>query len=221
MLEAVDFDVNGGAQPIGAAPDGRIFLTGSLGTPEETTRPIYRVDLEGGVTELVRGGDVAAYGGLVAWTDTYDAPVGELTIRSQDRSASFDPGTGDCIEKDLGLTADRIVLMTNCSDVAGDSEFSDVVNRIDVFDLEGRPLARITGDDLGPVRMTDRFVTIASWEEDRAGIYTYDLATGSFLRVTKGMSGLAGRETGVGSTLVWEKRLDGDTGATFVIAQMR
>ena len=64
----------------------------------------------------------------------------------------------------------------------------------------------------GPVRMTDRYLTISSWEEDRAGTYTYDLATGSFLRVTKAMSGLAGSETGVGSTLVWEKRLDGDTG---------
>ena len=68
--------------------------------------------------------------------------------------------------------------MTNCSDVAGDSEFTDVVDRIDVFDLEGSPLARITGDDLGPVRMTDRFLTIASWDEDRAGTYTYDLDTG-------------------------------------------
>jgi hypothetical protein len=221
VLEAVDFDVNGSAQPVAADPDGDIFLTGSLGTPEETTRPIYRVDLEGGVTELVRGGDVAAYGGMVAWSDTYDAPVRELTIRSQDRSASFDPGTGDCVEKDLGLTADRIVLMTNCSDVAGDDEFNDVVDRIDVFDLEGRPLARITGDDLGPVRMTDRFLTVSSWEEDRAGTYTYDLATGSFLRVTKAMSALAGKETGVGSTLVWEERLDGETGARYVVAQMR
>ena len=35
------------------------------------------------------------------------------------------------------------------------------------------------------------------------------------------MSGLAGSETGVGSTLVWEKRLDGDSGATYVVAQMR
>ena len=76
VLEAVDFDVNGSAQPVAADPDGHIFLTGSLGTPEETTRPIYRVDLEGGVTELVRGGDVAAYGGRVAWTRHLRRPGG-------------------------------------------------------------------------------------------------------------------------------------------------
>ena len=35
------------------------------------------------------------------------------------------------------------------------------------------------------------------------------------------MSGLAGNETGVGSTVVWEERLDGDSGATYVVAEMR
>jgi hypothetical protein len=221
VLEGVDLDVNMSAQPAIGDPEGKIFLTAGLGTPEETRRPIYRVDPGGGVSDVAVGGDVAAYGGRVAWTDVYDAPVRSLTIRSQDGTASFDPGTGECVEKHLGLTLDRIVLMTNCSDVAGDNEFTDVVDRIDVFDLDGRPLARITGEDLGPVRMTDRFLTIASWDQERAGTYTYDLGTGSFLRLTRSMSELAGGETGIGSTLVWEKRLDGDSGAMYVVARMR
>jgi hypothetical protein len=221
VLEAVDLDVNVSAQPLSADPDGGFFLTAGLGTPEETTRPVYRVDAAGGVSEVVAGGDVAAYGDLVAWTDVYDAPVRSVTIRSRQGTSSFDPGTGKCVEKHLGLAADRIVLMTNCSDVAGDNEYTDVVDRIDVFDLDGRPLARITGEDFGPVRMTDRFLTISSWDEERAGTYTYDLGTGSFLRLTRSMSELAGGETGVGSTLVWDERLDGDSGATYVVAQMR
>jgi hypothetical protein len=69
--------------------------------------------------------------------------------------------------------------------------------------------------------MTDRFLTISSWKASEAGTYTYDLATGRFLKVQDAMSGLAGRETGNGSTLVWERPLDGDRGATYVVARMR
>ena len=74
---------------------------------------------------------------------------------------------------------------------------------------------------MGPVRMSDRYLTLANWDDAAQGTYTYDLETGQFLRVTDSMSGLAGNETGVGTTVVWEERLDGETGARYVVAQMR
>ncbi len=209
-------------QPLSAI-GGHIFVPGDE-LSQETVRPIYDVDLAtGDATELAQGGDVATHGGRVAWTNAYDAPVRTVTVRDQaGATTTFDPGTGDCSGIGLGITAERIVVMTNCDDEAGDTEYTDVVTRIDVFDLDGQPVARITGDDdMGPVRMSDRYVTLANWAEGAEGTYTYDLETGQFLRVTNSMSGLAGSETGVGATVVWEKRLDGDTGATYVIAQMR
>lgn len=217
-VQSVDQDLPVGSGPRGGVPN-RIYLPASAsGQPQ---RPLFEVDLDAlTATEMARGGAVASYAGMVAWTDAHDAPVQEVTVRSGG-TTSFDPHTGDCLGKAIGLTADRVVLMSNCDDGAGDSEYSDVVTRIDVFDLDGTPLTRISGDDLGPVRMTDRFLTLASWEDETAGTYTYDLDSGGFLRVTDAMSALAGNETGDGSTLVWEQRLDGDTGATYVVARMR
>ncbi len=83
-------------------------------------------------------------------------------------------------------------------------------------------MVRITGDDdAGPFRMTDRFLTLSTWSEEQEGTYTFDLETERFLRVTKEMSGLAGNETGAGMTVAWAERLDGDSGARYVVAEMR
>jgi hypothetical protein len=221
VLDRRLLDSNHAAQPVSDG-DGHLYVAGApMGS--ESARPLFDVDVDAGrATELARGGHVAAYGGRVAWTDAYDAPVRAVTVRdAQGGTTDFDPHTGDCIGKGVGVTGTRVVLMTNCDDGAGDSEYTDVVNRIDVFDLDGTPVSRITGDELGPVRMTDRYLTITSWDDETAGTYTYDVETGGFLRVTDAMSGLAGSETGHGSTLVWEERLDGDAGATYVVARMR
>lgn len=214
-------DLNEPVQPL-TSQNGHLFIGGAP-TSEAPTRPIYDVDLGAGTSAVVaRGGYVAANDGRVAWTSGYDVPVGTVTVRDlRGGTSEFDPHTGDCLAKGIGLTAQRIVVMTNC-DGAADDEYNDIVTRVDVFDLDGHPLARISGaDDMGPVRMSDRFLTLSTWSGEREGTYTYDLATERFLRVTDEMSGLAGNETGSGPTVVWEKRLDGETGATYVVAQMR
>jgi hypothetical protein len=185
------------------------------------TRPIVELDMYRMTSaEVAEGGAVASSAGRAAWTDAYDAPVREVTVHAGDSTTAFDPGTGDCRAKGIGLTADRVVLMTNC-DEAGGSEYTDVVTRVDVFELDGTPLTRFTDEGFGPVRMSDRFLTLTSWRGEQEGTYTYDLETGRFLRVTDAMSGLAGSETGAGRLVVWEEPLDGESGATYVVARMR
>ena len=222
ILEDTDVSANQAVQPL-TGSDGHVYIAASARENQEG-RTIYDVDLAAGrATELVRGGDVAAYGGRVAWTEAYDAPVRTVTVQDQSGgTTSFDPNTGDCVGKGIGITSQRVVLMTNCKDAAGDSDYTDVVTRVDVFDLDGSPVVRITGDDdAGPFRMTDRFLTLSTWSEEQEGTYTFDLETERFLRVTNEMSGLAGNETGAGMTVAWAERLDGDSGARYVVAEMR
>jgi len=224
-LEGLDFDTNAPAQPLSATPGlpTEIHLARAA-MADEHTRGIFAATLgERNGTRLATGGDVAASGDHIAWTASYDAPNDRVVVRDRatGEDTTFDPHTGRCDQKDLGLAADRVVVMVNCADAGAEQSETDVVDRIDVFDLSGRPLARITGDQLGPVRMTDRFVTISSWKQGQTGTYTYDLETGRFLKVDASTSGLTGRETGNGSTLVWQQRLDRDSGATYVVAAMR
>jgi hypothetical protein len=222
-LEGRDFDTNAPAQPLSATRGRPTEVHLARAADQEHTRAIYAATLgERDGSELATGGDVSAFGSHVAWTASYDAPNDRVFVRDEatGTKTSFDPHTGRCDQQDLGLTADRVVVMVNCAHAGGEQSETDVVDRIDVFDLTGKPIARITGDELGPVRMTDRFLTISSWKRSEAGTYTYDLATGRFLKVEDSMSGLTGRETGTGSTLVWQERLDGDSGATYVVAQM-
>jgi hypothetical protein len=224
-LQGHDFDSNVSGQPLTTTSGrpGEVFLEASK-FADEHSRKIFAADLDRrAVSEIAKGGDVAAFGDHVAWTATYDAPNDRVVVRDRatGKDTSFDPGTGACDQKDLGITADRVVVMVNCADAGAEQTETDVVDRIDVFDLAGRPLARITGDELGPVRVTDRFLTVSSWKQGQAGTYTYDLDSGRFLKVEASMSGLTGEETGSGSTLVWQRRLDGDSGATYVVAAMR
>lgn len=223
-LDGQDLDSNVPAQPITTSAErpGRIHFAASAAAGR-SQRSIFEADLGGpAASVLAKGGDVAAFGGRVAWTASFDAPNDQIVVRDETtgEKTSFDPDSGRCDQKGLGLTTDRVVVMVNCADAGNEQTDTDVVDRIDVFDLTGRPIARLTGDDLGPVRMTDRFLTLSSWKKGEAGTYTYDLDTGRFLKVEDSMSGLAGGETGTGSTLVWQQRLDGQHGATYVVAQM-
>jgi hypothetical protein len=224
-LEGQDFDTNTPAQPLSATQNRPTEIHLARGAAAlKDTRAIFEATLgERTASQLATGGDVAAFGGHVAWTATYDAPNDRVVVHDQATATntSFDPHTGSCDQKSLGLTTDRVVVMVNCADAGDEQTETDVVDRIDVFDLTGKAIARITGDDFGPVRMTERYLTISSWKKSESGTYTYDLATGRFLKVEDSMSGLTGGETGTGSTLVWQKRLDGEHGATYVVAQMR
>lgn len=222
-LEGQDFDTNTPPQPISATAGRPTEIHLARAADTHRTRPILAATLgERDGSQLASGGDVAAFGSHVAWTSTYDAPNDRVVVRDEQTgdTTSFDPKTGPCDQEGLGLTADRVVVMVDCGNAGKQQSDSDVVDRIDVFDLTGQPIARITGDHFGPVRMTERFLTISSWDKAEPGTYTYDLDSGRFLKVEDSISGLTGGETGTGSTLVWQRRLDGEHGATYVVAQM-
>ena len=97
ILEDTDVSSNQTVQPL-TGSDGHVYIAGSASEGEKA-RTIYDVDLTSGqATELVRGGDVAAYGGRVAWTDAFAAPVRTVTVQDQaGGTTSFDPNTGDCV----------------------------------------------------------------------------------------------------------------------------
>ncbi len=118
ILEDTDVSANQAVQPL-TGSDGHVYIAASAREDQEA-RTIYDVDLAAGrATEFVRGGDVAAYGGRVAWTDAYDAPVRTVTVQDQSGgTTSFDPNTGDCVGKGIGITSQRVVLMTNCNDAS-------------------------------------------------------------------------------------------------------
>lgn len=222
-LEGQDFDTNTPPQPISATAGRPTEIHLARAADTHRTRAILAATLgERDGSQLATGGDVAAFGSHVGWTSTYDAPNDRVVVRDEETgdTTSFDPKTGSCDQKGLGLAADRVVVMVNCAEAGKEETETDVVDRIDVFDLAGRAIARIAGDNLGPVRMTERFLTISSRKDGAAGTYTYDLDSGRFLKVEDTVSGLAGLETGTGSTLVWQRRLDGETGAAYVVAQM-
>jgi hypothetical protein len=134
---------------------------------------------------------------------------------------SFDPGTGDCRQIGLGLAADAVVVTTNCAVGDDPDAMTDVVDHVDVFDLDGHPLVSISGDRLGPIGTSDRWLTVKTDEPGSPGVYAYSFEDGRFLRLTDEASLYSGDATGAGDRLVWERPVDGDRGVAFTLARMR
>lgn len=213
-------DTNQHAQPV-TAPQGGAAYFGQGVMAGVRTQPIFRVDLtSGAVTQARVAGNVAQLDGSVVWTERFNAPNDTVTLDAVDRApSSFDPETGDCAQKDIALTRTRIVLMLNCA--SSDPESTDVVDRIELFTHDGAKLWTLDAQELGPVRVGDRFVTISSWKRDEQGTYAYDLATDRFLRLTDSMSSFTGNETGAGNVIVWQQPVDGRRSTEYVVARMK
>jgi len=105
LVENGILDVNSPVQPL-TASEGHTYFAGAH-VADKQTLPIYDVDLSlAPPTEIARGGDVASYAGLAAWTDAHDAPLRAVTLQDQTGgTTSFDPNTGDCVGKGIGVTA--------------------------------------------------------------------------------------------------------------------
>lgn len=213
-------DSNQHAQPMTAPAGGAAFFGAGV-TSEVRTQPLYRVDLgSGSVTKARVVGNSAQLGGSVVWTERFNTPNDTVTLDEPGRApSSFDPETGACAQKDIALTGTRIVLMLNCT--ASDPESTDVVDRIELFTHDGTKLWTLDAQELGPVRVGDRFATITSWKQGEEGTYSYDLATDRFLRLTDSMSAFTGNETGAGNVVVWQRPVDGNRSAEYVVARMR
>lgn len=189
-------------------------------TPAEPFYPSHATPAE--VAGLLDDGNLVGWSGdVVATTPGADRPTGRISVtdRATGRTTSFDPGT-DCLPRRLGVTPERVVVLgVSCSDRPGDSDYSDVVDHVLVFDRAGKRTATIGGPELGPVRVTDRFVTISSRARGEAGTYVYDLGRGRLLKVQDGDSYLLGDETGSGDYLAWQ-RSTGEGSASYVVARM-
>lgn len=190
-------------------------------TPAEPLHPAHATPAE--VADVLDDGNLVGWSGdLVATTSAADRPTGRITVRDHatGSTTAFDPGT-DCLPRRLGVTpAGVVVLGVSCADKPGDTDYSDVVDHVLVFDRAGERTATIVGETLGPVRVTDRFVTISSRARGEAGTYVYDLSRGRLLKVQDGDSFLSGDETGSGDYLAWQ-RGTGEGTAEYVVARMR
>lgn len=215
-----NLDLNTPADPQHA--DGGAFVLGGAPTMGAARLAVLELDLTrtGPARTLGHGGLAATAGDLVAWTSSRDRAAATVTLldRASGSRSSFAPGS-PCLPKELALTPSRVVLMVNCADDPDDQDFTDVVDQVLVFDHDGKALTSIRADQLGPVRVTDRFVTLTSWRGTEAGTYTYELATDRLLKVADGASDLSGDETGSGDVLVWQVP-KGPGRGEYVVARM-
>jgi hypothetical protein len=214
------FDTSGG--PVTAGTDALIATEGPV-FPEARTQ-LFRVSATSGgaASPFVRGGNVALRGTTYAYTDTlaranHEVVVGDLAGGEE---VTFDPETGDCRQIGIGLAADAVVVTTNCAIGSDPDAMTDIVDHIDIFDLEGRPLASIAGETLGPISTSDRWLTVRTRDRGREGTYAYSFADGRFLRLDDALSRYVSGAAGSGDRLVWETPVNGDRGVTFTVARM-
>lgn len=204
---------------------GSLVLASSL-TMDGTSRPLHEVEVRrpgvitGPVPPLATGGEVAVTGDLVAWTARHDHYNKRVTIldRTTGERTGFDPRTGRCVQKAIAVTLDRVTLMLNCADRPDDDHMTDVIDQIVVFDHQGHALAEISGDQWGPVRATERFLTLTSRKPGEAGTYVYDLADGRLRKVAQASFPDFWTEAGSQDRLVWADG-KGDE-YEYVVAQM-
>lgn len=217
----VAFDTSAG--PVAAGTDQVLTTNGP--TFEEPRTQLFRTSTAPGSTlaPFARAGNVAQRGTTYAYTDTLARPNHEVTVGdlAGGRTVTFDPHTGDCRQIGIGLAADAVVVTTNCAIGDDPNAMTDIVDHVDVFGLDGRPLVSITGDQLGPVATSDRWLTVKTRERGRTGVYAYSFEDGRFLRLTDEESTYTGDATGAGDRLVWERPVDGDRGVAFTVARMR
>ncbi|RYP85216.1 hypothetical protein EKO23_13240 [Nocardioides guangzhouensis] len=217
----VMFDTSAG--PVAAGSDQVLTTNGP--TFQGPRTQLFRTSTAPGsaLAPFATAGNVAQRGTTYAYTDTLARPNHEVTVGdlAAGRTVSFDPHTGDCRQIGVGLAADAVVVTTNCAIGDDPNAMTDIVDHIDVFDLDGRPLASLTGDQLGPVATSDRWLTVKTREEGRAGVYAYSFDDGRLLRLTDRESSYTGDAAGAGDRLVWERPVDGDHGVAFTVARMR
>jgi hypothetical protein len=217
----VTFDTSAG--PVAAGTDEVLTTNGP--TFQEPRTALFRTSTApaSALAPFATAGNVAQRGTTYAYTDTLARPNHEVTVGdlAGGPTVSFDPGTGDCRQIGIGLAADAVVVTTNCAVGDDPDVMTDVVDHVDVFDLEGNPLVSISGDRLGPIGTSDRWLTLKTDEPGAGGVYAYSFEDGRFLRLTDEPSPYTGDATGAGDRLVWARPVDGDRGVAFTLARMR
>lgn len=126
-------------------------------------------------------GAIAVDGNHVVWGEVSQGVSSQLTVRDLDTGdeASFDPRSGaDCVQTGLGIDAERIVMSQDCVVEAGSSD-----SRIQVVSLTGEPVVTVQDASITGYADQGGHAIITSTGPDNAGTYTYDLASGDFVRL--------------------------------------
>lgn len=195
-------------------PDGRLYVAIAVGVEDPmtaTTGSLFSVSLTDPADvrdEKLTVGSFAIDGNRLVWSDLSQTIISRLTVRNLDtgEESSFDPKTGPCSQANLGLDADRIVMSQQCGTQDGVTD-----DRVQVVTVTGEPVVTIQDDEI--VGMVDGggHLLITAQGQGGKGVYSYDLASGDFVRLSMSTSPMWGA---LGSFvpdgyLVWAEGLQG------------
>lgn len=169
-------------QPLGVGPDDRLYLAVPTG-PYPDGYELWSASLtdpDDVRDEGVPGIPATMGGGVLAWTDSQEAPTGRLHVRDLTTGEQTDhevPGGEACstwVERGAGLTA----LSQSC----GTDDDPD--ERVVLLDDAGEVVVTVQGTSLGSVRFVGADVVIASSADRRSGTYVYDTGDEELFRVS-------------------------------------
>ena len=233
------------AEPFGdVGPDGRLYLrvpatrgaipeggwpVGPDGEAEDAdaegdTFDLWSVSLEDSTDardERMRVGAVAFTDEAMVWTDSSGGQAGRVHVRDVEsgEEIDFDPRTGErCNLLGFGASGDRIVMSQYC----GTYEDGVRDDRVQVLSTAGELVTTIqdNGVEGGPGALGNDTLGIVSYDRDRAGHYVYDLDTGTFLRLSDGLSKWGLPILVPDGVIAWHTPVNRGHGATQWVAEL-
>lgn len=173
-------------------PDGRLYV--AVNTDVDALDSVNPDGLTGGLwsvsltdpddvrdEELVVGA-FAIDGNNLVWSERRSGISNRLTVRDLETSedSTFDPQSGRyCIQRSLGVDAGRIVMSQDCGTLNGVSD-----ERLQVVSMTGEPVVTFQDDSLTGYVDGGGHLLISSDRPGAGGVYSYDLDTGDFERLS-------------------------------------
>lgn len=182
-------------------PDGRLYVAintdaDAMSTidPDGMTGDLWSVSLTD--PDDVRDedqvvGNFAIDGNHLVWSELSNGMSNRLTVRDLEtgEETSFDPHSGAyCTQSSLGVDADRIVMFQSCVAQNGITD-----DRIQVVSMTGEPMVTIQDAEIDGYVDGGGHVMIRAQKPKAKGTYSYDLATGDFLRLSTTIPGVTVR----------------------------
>jgi len=202
-------------------PDGRLYVAINPGAldlqappPDGLTGELWSVSLTDPADvrdEDLVVGNFAIDDNRLVWSDRSQGFSNKLTVRDLQtgEDTSFDPHSGSCVQEYLGLDADHIVMSQDC--VAQDGVTED---RVQVVTLTGEPVVTIQDVLIQGLVDDGGHLLIAAEGPGAKGVYSYDLSTGDFVRLSTSVA-LMGQIMMLGPVVegyvVWAEGLKGSS----------
>lgn len=169
-------------QPVGVGPDDRLYLAVPTGSSPEDLElwSASLTDPDDVRDEGVPGATADLSGGVLAWTDSREAPTGPLHVRdlvTGEQTEHEVPGGEACstwVVRGAGLTA----LSQSCGTADAPDE------RVVLLDDAGDVAATVQSTSLGNVRFVGSDAVIASAAGRDAGTYVYDVEDRKLIQLT-------------------------------------